>query len=882
MLGTEDRPGIMPLTLSELFGKIEEYSSEREYKVKLWYLEIYNENLRDLLSNTEDYLDLREDPAKGIIITNILEITVSSCKDIMHLLKRGNRNRTQESTMANEASSRSHAILQVQVEYKDKVTGLDAEIKVGKLSLIDLAGSERASATQNRGIRLIEGANINRSLLTLGNCINALCEANEKGTKPHVPYRDSKLTRLLKDSLGGNSRTVMIANVSPYSATFEDTYNTLKYANRAKNIKTHLQRNVLSVQYHISNYNNIIHNLKTEITELKSQLSKASQLQSLNNDKHYLNPQIMQNYENNKDKESNYSTNTKASQISQSNYGKIIDELKSHFEEEIAVKQKILEQEQEINNLTEILKNMGKIDFGLVGNEGNAIEMLNYENSININNTIDYEQNITDNREDDKNTYEVSSKRDKSKERENKMGSILNKLKKQCEINTNSLKEKIKKREAIMANYSRSGIRDLQYDYLLSMIKTHNVKLLLTESKFKENIGKVMNYIKDNYIVELENQIRVRDKLMEIGQVMNKLQEDKDELKNFKSIEDLKRDYANKLPMIPTKPVEKVSKNLRNSFIDKNLPPISSNVNQQKDDEINLANVNSILSEVRQMSNNISKLEMNQLHTQIKQDRIKRKTDFLNLKENQRGKLVQIRNYSNAIRLNNKISLLTNPSLHNQAVNVNNISAHNLSSHFTNNNTGGNLKEDNSNKAINAEKENEIEIPRSKYASERVNSMLEHKIKNLKVNEITNFTPIHKLNDSASEKSNRSQVPSGDNSRINEVEVLNIPKHNNYSDMSRDNNNKYTVSDDEGVRNSKRNFYNLKEMRRIAKQESESPKLSKDLNVQLARLERIASCKKVDIPINKVESDYASKKRESSLLQNDKTKLKNFKKIPFK
>jgi kinesin family protein 18/19 len=198
MLGTEEDPGIMALTIQELFNKVDEYSSDREYRIKLWYLEIYNENIRDLLSNSDEYLDLREDPNKGISISNISEINVTSCKDVIQLLKKGNKNRTQEPTNANETSSRSHAILQVQVEYKDKVTGIEAEIRIGKLSLIDLAGSERASATNNRGIRLIEGANINRSLLTLGTCINALCEANEKGTKPHIPYRDSKLTRLLK------------------------------------------------------------------------------------------------------------------------------------------------------------------------------------------------------------------------------------------------------------------------------------------------------------------------------------------------------------------------------------------------------------------------------------------------------------------------------------------------------------------------------------------------------------------------------------------------------------------------------------------------------------------------------------------------------------
>ena len=188
----------MFLTLEELFSKISSYSSERDYKIKLWYLEIYNENIKDLLSPNDETCDLREDPQKGTIVSNITELNVSSSKDIIHLLRKGNKNRTQEATNANETSSRSHAILQVLVEYKDKITGLDAEIKIGKLSLIDLAGSERAKDTLNKGMRLIEGGNINRSLLTLGNCINALCEANEKGTKPYIPYRDSKLTRLLK------------------------------------------------------------------------------------------------------------------------------------------------------------------------------------------------------------------------------------------------------------------------------------------------------------------------------------------------------------------------------------------------------------------------------------------------------------------------------------------------------------------------------------------------------------------------------------------------------------------------------------------------------------------------------------------------------------
>lgn len=117
---------------------------------------------------------------------------------------------------------------------------MKADIRVGKLSLIDLAGSERAAKTGNRGMRMIEGANINKSLLALGNCINMLHENNSKGQTNYIPFRDSKLTRLLKDSLGGNCRTVMIANIAPSSSNYEDTHNTLKYANRAKNIKTNV------------------------------------------------------------------------------------------------------------------------------------------------------------------------------------------------------------------------------------------------------------------------------------------------------------------------------------------------------------------------------------------------------------------------------------------------------------------------------------------------------------------------------------------------------------------------------------------------------------------------------------------------------------------
>ena len=178
----------------------------------------------------------------------------------MNLLFMGNKRRTTEATNANLTSSRSHAVFQILVNSTSRVKNTEQETLSGKLSLIDLAGSERGTVTENRGIRLREGAKINQSLLALANCINALGDKSKKGF--FVPYRDSKLTRLLKDSLGGNCKTVMISCVSPASSQFEETINTLKYANRAKNIKTKVMANKRLVSMHIAEYKNIINDLR--------------------------------------------------------------------------------------------------------------------------------------------------------------------------------------------------------------------------------------------------------------------------------------------------------------------------------------------------------------------------------------------------------------------------------------------------------------------------------------------------------------------------------------------------------------------------------------------------------------------------------------------
>ncbi|XP_067645226.1 kinesin-like protein KIF18A isoform X2 [Eurosta solidaginis] len=235
MLGNDSVPGITFLTMRELFEKIQSQSTTHKFDVGVSYLEVYNELVMNLLTKTGP-LKLRED-SNGVAVRGLDLKPIYSAEELLQLLAQGNSNRTQHPTDANAESSRSHAIFQVHIRMTDRKTGTKRTVK---LSMIDLAGSERAASTKGIGVRFKEGASINKSLLALGNCINKLAD----GMK-HIPYRDSNLTRILKDSLGGNCQTLMIANVSMSSLTYEDTYNTLKYASRAKKIRTTLKQNVL-------------------------------------------------------------------------------------------------------------------------------------------------------------------------------------------------------------------------------------------------------------------------------------------------------------------------------------------------------------------------------------------------------------------------------------------------------------------------------------------------------------------------------------------------------------------------------------------------------------------------------------------------------------
>lgn len=228
--------GIIPRTFSHLI-KIIQSGEAQQYLLSLSFIEIYNEEVRDLLVDLskvkENKREIKESPDKGVYLKDLIRAQVKSVEDMEKWLLFGDKNRTVHATAMNAVSSRSHAVFTFYLEALNTINGKET-IKTGKLNLVDLAGSERQSKTGAEGDRLKEGAKINLSLSALGNVINVLAEG-KKGV--HIPYRDSKLTRILQDSLGGNTKTIMIASVSPALDNYDETLSTLRYAARAKSIK---------------------------------------------------------------------------------------------------------------------------------------------------------------------------------------------------------------------------------------------------------------------------------------------------------------------------------------------------------------------------------------------------------------------------------------------------------------------------------------------------------------------------------------------------------------------------------------------------------------------------------------------------------------------
>ncbi|KAK6026550.1 kinesin motor domain protein [Ostertagia ostertagi] len=282
MTGDLDRPelqGIIPNSFAHIFDHIAKCQQDITFLVRVSYLEIYNEELRDLLAKDghTSNLEIKEKADIGVYVKNLISIIVGSASQMQKLMEFGNKNRKFSilnftgkvgATQMNEESSRSHAMFSVTVESSER-----GMVTQGKLHLVDLAGSERQSKTGAAGERLKEAAKINLSLSTLGNVISALVDV--KST--HIPYRNSKLTRLLQDSLGGNSKTVMIANIGPASYNYDETLSTLRYANRAKNIQNVARINEDPKDAQLRKYQHEIEMLRQQLAEEDSEMDNENE-----------------------------------------------------------------------------------------------------------------------------------------------------------------------------------------------------------------------------------------------------------------------------------------------------------------------------------------------------------------------------------------------------------------------------------------------------------------------------------------------------------------------------------------------------------------------------------------------------------------------------
>lgn len=264
---------MIPNAFKHIFSQVVE-NSNKQYLIRASYLEIYQEEIRDLLSkDRKQHRELKESPTSGVYVKDLSTYLCSNFNEMNDLMTKGNKNRAVGATNMNEHSSRSHAIFQITVEVSEQWPDGQTHFKVGKLNLVDLAGSERQGKTGAVGERLKEATKINLSLSALGNVIAALVD----GKSTHIPYRDSKLTRLLQDSLGGNSLTIMVATIGPASFNWEETITTLRYASRAKKIKNKPKVNEDPKDAMLRQYQEEISRLRTELEKKKAKQAEMLQ-----------------------------------------------------------------------------------------------------------------------------------------------------------------------------------------------------------------------------------------------------------------------------------------------------------------------------------------------------------------------------------------------------------------------------------------------------------------------------------------------------------------------------------------------------------------------------------------------------------------------------
>lgn len=342
MVGRGENCGLMIRSIRDLF-RIINNDKERIYSIKISYVEIYNEILKDLLSddNNKNPPELRTDSNKGVVLQGAEIKQVLNEEEAFKLITVGNKRRTEKQTDRNKFSSRSHAILQIYLEiqeqnnnYKFYNYNLNTGTSFGKFILVDLAGSEKTSSNIKSNS---ETGSINKSLLALGKCINLIVTQNKK----FIPFRESKLTRILQEPLSGNGRIVMIATVSPSILNFDETMFTLQFANRAKDMKIDMKKNVMGIDNQlIKKYKDCIQYLKEQINEVEKDIIEQNNNSSVN-------ISIIENEQ----KDSLPNSASQSHYIQNEKYDKIKKEMIEHFEEEIKLNNNIIEQEKKLEEL---------------------------------------------------------------------------------------------------------------------------------------------------------------------------------------------------------------------------------------------------------------------------------------------------------------------------------------------------------------------------------------------------------------------------------------------------------------------------------------------------------------------------------------------------
>ena len=359
MVGKGEKVGLMIRAIRDLFNFVNTQKlQDKIYNIKITYIEVYNEILKDLLSDKKTSPEIRTDPNKGVIIQGAECIKVNSETEAFKIINLGNKRRTEKQTERNKFSSRSHAVLQIYLEIQEQQNignnypNFNTDISFGKLYLVDLAGSERTTATGSNKT-LVETGSINRSLLALSKCINLIVTQNKK----FIPFRESKLTRILQEPLSGNGRIVLIATLSPAILNFDETLFTLQFANRAKCMKIHMKKNIIENDKEIiEKYEDYIKNLREEINEVENEIAEKK------------NNQIIEQKENNEQKEEKKDNNDKVIKIQK--------EISEHFKTEIDLRKKIIDEEEQLERLK---NDLNGLDYEMIHKPRVNLEYLKNE-----------------------------------------------------------------------------------------------------------------------------------------------------------------------------------------------------------------------------------------------------------------------------------------------------------------------------------------------------------------------------------------------------------------------------------------------------------------------------------------------------------------------